>query len=248
MSHFTTLVIVEPDLTDPDAIQARIAELLAPYDENKEVDPYPRECYCVGDEAQSAGYRAAEEQYPIDALRAQLRAEFRADQFDSEACDARWDQLIAPRKALQEAVAQAHPAYGQPNPACGECGGTGTYQSTYNPKSKWDWWAIGGRWYGVLVGREETSDNGFNFSLMRAREREGARLLADNSGIVAELDPQIVNTHVYAIISPDGAWHAKGRMGWFGVSSGERDDWDQRKQQVLSEFPRYRAVLCDLHI
>lgn len=31
------------------------------------------------------------------------------------------------------------------------CGGTGKYLTTYNPKSKWDWHVIGGRWTGALV-------------------------------------------------------------------------------------------------
>lgn len=30
------------------------------------------------------------------------------------------------------------------------CYGGGVIKSTYNPKSKWDWWVIGGRWTGVF--------------------------------------------------------------------------------------------------
>lgn len=31
------------------------------------------------------------------------------------------------------------------------CAGTGKYPTRYNPKSKWDWFTIGGRWTGALV-------------------------------------------------------------------------------------------------
>ncbi len=35
---------------------------------------------------------------------------------------------------------------------CPSCHGKGTYPSTYNPDSKWDWWVVGGRWNGQLRG------------------------------------------------------------------------------------------------
>jgi hypothetical protein len=51
---------------------------------------------------------------------------------------------------------------------CNDCDGTGTltceqhgidnegpyYMSTYNPKSKWDWYSLGGRWEGTFILRE----------------------------------------------------------------------------------------------
>lgn len=39
----------------------------------------------------------------------------------------------------------------------------------------------------------------------------------------------------YAVITPDGEWHAKGRMGWFGMSDDrtERDAWNDRVNELI---------------
>ena len=42
-------------------------------------------------------------------------------------------------------------ADGKPNPECLDCFGTGKYTTTCNPKSKWDWYSLGGRWCGLFV-------------------------------------------------------------------------------------------------
>lgn len=38
-----------------------------------------------------------------------------------------------------------------PDPECYDCHGEGVVDSTYNPKSKWDWYQIGGRWSGLFA-------------------------------------------------------------------------------------------------
>ena len=97
MSHFAVLII-------GDDMEGQ----LAPYDENTEVEPYKKPCYCVHD-----GKRC----------------------YDCEECDV-----------------------------------NGLYTTTYNPKSKWDWYLIGGRFRGyfklknkvaaeVVLGPPGTFDN-----------------------------------------------------------------------------------------
>src|SRR5258708_6027803 len=79
MSHFFVMVLVPVNTTD---IEEAVSTLMAPYDENVEVEPYE-----------------------------------------------------------------------------GEYGTT-----TRNPRRKWDWWRIGGRWDGIVRNNPQRSDNGFNFS------------------------------------------------------------------------------------
>ncbi len=40
----------------------------------------------------------------------------------------------------------------------------GNVTSTFNPKSFWDWFVIGGRWDGILTENIQKSENGFNFN------------------------------------------------------------------------------------
>lgn len=53
----------------------------------------------------------------------------------------------------------------------------------------------------------------------------------------------------FALVTPDGEWHAQGRMGWFGCSSDELsdDDWLERVRSLVSANLDTLAVACDLH-
>ncbi|MCF6094545.1 hypothetical protein L1765_11280 [Microaerobacter geothermalis] len=66
MSHFVALVIVPKETED---IKQKVEELLAPYDENLEVNPYNRECYCVGSLAKAYSYQEAEKVKSINDYR-----------------------------------------------------------------------------------------------------------------------------------------------------------------------------------
>lgn len=79
-----------------------------------------------------------------------------------------------PRTKFQKEQLESHPDKNKPDPTCGfysgersdwwpedaqvgdrfddgsGCGGTGRVMSTYNPKSRWDWYSIGGRWNGYF--------------------------------------------------------------------------------------------------
>jgi hypothetical protein len=62
-----------------------------------------------------------------------------------------WEEHIRPYTEAEQSFLDAHPLKGLPDPECGECAGSGIRQTEYSPKSKWDWWQIGGRWTGALV-------------------------------------------------------------------------------------------------
>lgn len=122
----------------------------------------------------------------------------------------------------------------------------GNITSTYNPKSKWDWWTIGGRWSGffnatylgmqqdVVFGGEYASfgDDGVDTLQVKDLRREHLRT-------------------PYAFVDLEGNWFEKGQMGWFGMSSNEQKqaDWDQEYLKFLDSLdPETTLVMIDAHI
>ncbi len=215
MSHFITLVLIPLD-TPAAMTEAAVAALLEPFDENIAVDPYPIGCSCVGQIAYYAGADAANHTVAdLDDLRVRygdLPEEIRPT----------WEVWTAEWRTAADRVEQAHALYHQPNPACAECHGTGTYMTTYNPQSQWDWWVIGGRWEGWLSRSN------------RLRTVQAAQQ----------------HKIPFAVVTPDGQWHAQGRIGWWGMASEEKTDdvWANTVQQLLLAYPDATAVSCDLHI
>lgn len=104
------------------------------------------------------------------------------------------------------------------------------YETTYNPNSKWDYWAVGGRWEGAF-GDGECQDYPYgNFALVEEL-------------ISREIIP-------FAVVTPDGEWHERGRMGWWGIVTDEKPDaaWKEMVLDIYRKYPNYLAVACDLHI
>lgn len=170
MSHFVVFVI-SPE--KPEKPQEYVDELLAPFDENLLVDSYLRDCWCVGGEArEEVNEQVAQELGKVADIRDQYWKEINAlvqekvgevsytransDRWleaRSEACDEispSWEERIQPILDREEELLNAHPKKTSPATTCEKCGGTGKYKSSYNPKSKWDWYQIGGRWTGML--------------------------------------------------------------------------------------------------
>lgn len=60
-------------------------------------------------------------------------------------------------------------------------------------------------------------------------------------------DPKAVP---FAVLTPDGEWHEKGEMGWFGVVRGKKDqgDWTAQVKNLLEVNLSCTAVVIDCHI
>ncbi|TWT44942.1 hypothetical protein RAS1_13620 [Phycisphaerae bacterium RAS1] len=101
--------------------------------------------------------------------------------------------------------------------------------STYNPDSKWDWYVIGGRWDG-WINDLETS-----------RERIDDNIASTREAIERNKIP-------HAIITPDGEWHERGQMGWWGTLLTENENWDEQARCIFAGFPDERVVVVDAHI
>lgn len=99
----------------------------------------------------------------------------------------------------------------------------GSLLSTYNPKAKWDWYQIGGRWSGSVPGDEVQ---------------------------MCEIPIETIETP-YAFITPDGEWVERGEMGWFGMGSNEIDEdaWDAKFKEYLKTLDKNIILTqVDCHI
>jgi len=91
-----------------------------------------------------------------------------------------------------------------------------------NPDAHWDWYSLGGRWAGAFHA-----------------EKHDIFPLAEWSGKTP-----------FAVITPDGKWHEKGSMGWWGMVADEKEQttWDETVKALLAQYPEAVAYNYDLHI
>lgn len=128
MSHFTLTVLLPKPPESREHLDQMLNELLAPFDENKPVDE---------------PYRDYEEPPTYDAER---------DRWN-------WPYCVAAKDGLTIDPANVEPVALHLQQKWADDGSGERYQyeaetnriyqmTTYNPNSKWDWWALGGRWQG----------------------------------------------------------------------------------------------------
>jgi len=196
-------------------------------------------------------------------------------------------------------------------------------QTTYNPRSKWDWYQTGGRFSSrapLLFGGEQDCDgrlSDIDWDTIRERARLAAieafdtyekatrhiepiatwesvrgRHEADGTGIDGAREeyrthPWVVAIgeafdhmyffgtdlhdyfHVgqenareefiankvaeagvyYSVVTPDGEWHSKGDMGWWGMDTVTDADWTTTFHKELQALPQTTFFrLLDVHI
>ena len=228
MSHIATAVFHRQDQS--------VEELLAPYDEGMKVAPY---IVFTREEA-------------IDYAREHYDMEERTD----EEC---W-QMMA-----EDALADED----------------GNIYSAYNPQSQWDWWVIGGRFSGMLLKDGEQADSGrvgdlefpfdeeayekalrfWDVAVDHKPAREGERshtiykeqYYRDFYGDRETYARFQTQFSTFAVITPDGAWHSRGKMGWWGCSSEtpeEAREWEDSYQRRFldSADPEWYVTIVDCHI
>lgn len=175
----------------------------------------------------------------------------------------------------------------------------------YNPKAKWDWYQLGGRWTGyfrlkpkakgnlgdpslVSEHRAEfgTADQAYkkdiDFEGMDQAQFEESSAIYDkfeeaykagvlkpgeayweygieNTGKDAEhYVPETREEYIkrcapvrtFAVLK-DGVWSEKGEMGWFGITSNEKDpdDWNDEYKKLIDSLPEDTLLsVYDCHI
>lgn len=149
----------------------------------------------------------------------------------------------------------------------------GNIYSTYNPKSKWDWYCIGGRWSGSIKtksGRivDEAYVKNIDFSRDEDEYRSALEFwknYVDGNDPAHEHDSiyrkeyykeyyltaenyanTMANFSTRAVVTPDGEWHEVGEMGWFGTSyesPEESLDWHAHYKERFIDTAKKSWIL-----
>lgn len=240
MSHCVVLAIVPATINTNGQAEKLIEKMFGPYSEELDVPAYQKDCYCVGNNASNAKHlfmnplvEAMRKNYDKELQK--LCAKYGVKEFShfSEGMDERltaeadelWKILLEPIEKEANEFEKKHPDYGKANPACNECKGTGSHESTCNPQGWWDWYCIGGRWAGYLPTKQDICTIE---ELLAFKEK---------------------NWIPYAIVTPDGKWHQKGEMHMFGMSDDKMTDeeWGTEVIRLCKESKDCKIVVVDIH-
>lgn len=217
MSHFTVYVFSENEGED-------LEELLAPYDESLDVPKYveyTREQAIARIRKEIEDYKDSwfYKEYTNDPEK--YKAEHGENPKHIEYLEVIYPQKL---KWTDEQCYEEIRSWYEDNMVDNE----GNLYSTYNPKSKWDWYDIGGRWDGALVSKD------------------GQMV---NEGYADEIDWEKTDAP-FAFITPDGEWHEKGKMGWWAIVSDEKeqDAWKEEFRKAVEEYGDCCVISVDCHI
>ena len=181
MSHFAVLALVGPeDAKSLETLEKKVAELLASYDEGLKVEPYRKEEVPLFATAKKIEWMIGfynsreklEETYPTtyEALTGKgagwspgvgedhLRRILRSNIEEMEEIERLLEKHGPPRADDPESLKRWYARDWAPEELGFDEDGTPFALTTYNPRSRWDYYAIGGGWTGVLGGYDPTED------------------------------------------------------------------------------------------
>lgn len=240
MSHFTVAVFTEPN-------GKTLEELLAPFDENIEMERY---ILYTKEELIEKGKLEIEEYATNGCYAEYLKDPIKYEEDCKNECHLNYIKNVFPLKLkwTNEEIYQDQIKYYDEE----EIGENGEVYSTYNPNSKWDWYQIGGRWSGLL----KLKDGAFGKMGERSWATKDDDIAEDmvDMAKVRDVDWESMNDFItYAVITPDGKWHSKGEMGWFGFSSESKNEAELWKQTYKQNFidtanPEWTITIVDCHI
>jgi hypothetical protein len=268
VSHsFTIVILPKKDNPLELSIESEVSKLLAPFSEELELPVWWAKCWCVGRYAELEVSKQLDAEFgTIDSVRDKFHLgnkEIYAEQQKlllegldrknnekierlaelEDRCDKLWEEALASRKEREVELMLAHPKSKSPKSDCSHCFGTGEFETTSNYSAKWDWWRIGGRWDGEIKGERITDeeDKGFNFGFQHES-------LERNTSLTDFLFKNKIIP--FAILTPDGVWHEKGNMGWWGIVVDKKEQklWDEEALDIYKLWEGHIAVGCDLHI
>lgn len=150
---------------------------------------------------------------------------------------------------------------------------TGKYGYWENPNAEWDWYEIGGRWSNKILTRNGERCNSaklkdIDWETMNINLRKKAEKVWDSNpqgafrylmyGIEKDDTKETYieresRFETYAVITPDGEWHSKGKMGWFGFSSETMEYSEEWGKSFYDAFIKDKdkeltLVIVDCHI
>lgn len=260
MSHYTTIVLVPKG----HYLMKTVEKLMAPYDENLQgLLERDQACGCPGVAAWGECQKQAEREFGDNLKITTTFGEFLSSSEDPEVrgmfgkaygeltemqrarIEPLWEAHIKPRADRIDQLFAAHPDRLKPDSECAACEGKGTYRTDANPKARWDWWVVGGRWDGWLT---ETHHPGRPQGLNAI---PFGQPLSENSVPTEELlKLGSAATIPFALVTPDGEWHQKGRMASWAFVLNEKPmaEWHQEVLKLYKQHFDTIAVMLDCHI
>ena len=260
MTHYTVLIIVPPEDGEPipkGELDAYVEQMLAPYDEELSVAPYV---------ALTRKQAYADRRARIKELREILK-EKNTEHYDLKAVSRNLKRLE--REKPTEYWESKRSGWDKHNEK-------GEPLTTYNPDSKWDWYEIGGRWKGQLLTKDGKSADialvsDIDFDGMRKQSSKEAEetweraqkdkdpakdyfLFGVEKGDTKErFIARSSSWDTHAVITPDGVWHERAKMGWWAVTYDETEDSTTWSSKFYDRFlknldPNTTLVLVDCHI
>ncbi len=164
-------------------------------------------------------------------------------------------------KTLDEIMAPFRESYDRDDPHTefvedGDCDvdpDTGRHGYWANPNAKWDWYTVGGGWYGLIeanVGGHGMRTR-FDFaetSVCKTPEDYADAMPYDMGGrhfdvarVGDILNP--LDVLAYDVLTPDGVWHARDERSKGRDGRRERD----LRRRLLAPNPNCTAIVVDYH-
>ncbi len=247
MSHFTVGVIVNKDI-EKDFIESAVNKALEPFDENEEVAPY------VSLTKEDLQKKHAE---IVEAINAG-----KSDKYNVEYLIENKDKYLT------------YEAYIESNYGDRDFDKDGGLISTYNPKSKWDWYEIGGRWDQCLPLKDGKMVNFARIKDIKLTtdidDKTKSEMLVKYNDLTTNgdfIEPKYylakyptfevylkdkTSFCTYAVLDEAGEWHEPGQMGWFGCSSASPEEevkFKDKFKEVLDKAGEDSYfVIVDCHI
>jgi hypothetical protein len=130
---------------------------------------------------------------------------------------------------------------GTPLPDCGSCAGT----AEYNPNTMFEYYAFGGHYDGQVGNKRIESD--FSFAGVERSLDPRHKQLRNNCVRVADIhDKQI---RCFALITPDGKWHASAEDVWSPeLTAAEDRRWRKKVERLLIQHSDCFAVGLDCRV
>lgn len=136
--------------------------------------------------------------------------------------------------------------------ASDKIGENGEVYSTCNPKSKWDWYQIGGRWAGLLKLKDGVKPvQPLNFSWGWDEKEQKERTAENRADVAYKKDIANIDEIVCFALIKDGVWYERGQMGWWGIVTDgkEQDAWDEEFKKLIKNTPDDTLIsIYDCHI
>lgn len=266
MSHYTVAIIIPSDRVPPpdelpivgdDDVIDLVEEALAPFDEQLAVDPYSDP---IGPVHLALLVKLARERGLL-----LLPAEM-AEQPEDAGAITGWISELTDRVGIG-ALLEACSAVSHDEQLHLDANGRIAQRTTSNPRGRWDWYTIGGRWAGKFDpdrGRNVLRIGEIDWEDLDRRNRVDAGTEWDRLSSAAperignttreEYIDAVAPTYLptAALLTHTGEWREPSRIGWFGTSYDEtmsESEWAREwRERVREVGPDAILVLVDCHV